>query len=238
MSIINIILFFCVILLTNIIQAITGFAGTLLAMMPSIMLIGADSSKVILNLITLLTCAVIAFKEKKFINWTVIKKVVIFMGLGMLIGIKMYEVIKLENLLYFYGIIIILLALKKLFINAQINLSNILCIITLICAGIIHGMFISGGALLVVYISYMIKEKNEFRATMSCIWVILNSFMMITQIKNNIIGINLLVLTALALIPALLGAALGEKLHEKISKELFMKMTYVLLLFSGVSVFL
>lgn len=40
MTMMNYILFLLVILLTNIIQGITGFAGTILAMPPGLMLVG------------------------------------------------------------------------------------------------------------------------------------------------------------------------------------------------------
>ena len=48
------ILFLIVVFLTNIIQCITGFAGTVLAMPFSIMLVGYDVAKPILNVLGLL----------------------------------------------------------------------------------------------------------------------------------------------------------------------------------------
>lgn len=41
---------------------------------------------------------------------------------------------------------------------------------------IIHGMFVSGGALLVIYATQVLKEKEEFRATVAPVWVVLNFF--------------------------------------------------------------
>ena len=49
------ILFLLVVFLTNIIQGITGFAGTMLAMPPSVMLVGFDTAKPILNALGLLS---------------------------------------------------------------------------------------------------------------------------------------------------------------------------------------
>lgn len=48
-------LFFLIIFLTNIIQGITGFAGTILAMPPSLMLVGYNTAKPILNVLGLLS---------------------------------------------------------------------------------------------------------------------------------------------------------------------------------------
>lgn len=47
--------FFLVILLSNIIQGITGFAGTILAMPPSLMLVGYNTASRMLNVLGLLS---------------------------------------------------------------------------------------------------------------------------------------------------------------------------------------
>ncbi len=51
----NQVLFLLVILLANIIQGITGFAGTILAMPPSLMLVGYAVAKPVLNVLGLLS---------------------------------------------------------------------------------------------------------------------------------------------------------------------------------------
>ena len=43
-------------------------------------------------------------------------------------------------------------------------------------AGIIHGMFVSGGALLVIYAAGALKDKEEFRATIALIWLTIGCY--------------------------------------------------------------
>ena len=43
-------------------------------------------------------------------------------------------------------------------------------------------MFVSGGPLLIGYLSNEIKEKTSFRATISTIWIILNSMILVQDI--------------------------------------------------------
>ena len=50
----NTVLFYIIIFLTNVIQGITGFAGTILAMPPSLILVGYDVAKPILNVLGIL----------------------------------------------------------------------------------------------------------------------------------------------------------------------------------------
>lgn len=96
-------LFLVVVFLANIMQIITGFAGTLLAMPASIMLIGADSAKAILNLIGLVLCLYIVISSYKDINKKQFFKMISIMLLGMYLGIFLYSFITLDSLLFWYG---------------------------------------------------------------------------------------------------------------------------------------
>ena len=62
------ILFLLVVLLANIIQGITGFAGTVLAMPPSVLLVGMDTAKPILNALGLLSGIWVAVTQRKHIK--------------------------------------------------------------------------------------------------------------------------------------------------------------------------
>ena len=62
-------LFYIVVLLTNIIQGITGFAGTILAMPFGIMLVGFDTAKPILNVLGILAGIYVAVFNFRKIRW-------------------------------------------------------------------------------------------------------------------------------------------------------------------------
>ena len=62
------IIFLFVLFVANVIQAITGFAGTVLAMPPSIYLLGMDNAKVVLNVMALLSGLMIAVMSYHHMN--------------------------------------------------------------------------------------------------------------------------------------------------------------------------
>ena len=62
-------LFLFVLFVSNVIQAITGFAGTVLAMPPSVYLLGLDHAKVVLNVMAWLSGLMIAVTGYRHINW-------------------------------------------------------------------------------------------------------------------------------------------------------------------------
>ena len=79
--------FFLVILLSNIIQGITGFAGTILAMPPSLMLVGYNTAKPVLNVLGLLSGIYVFAGHRKHVCWGELKKIVAVMAVGIVGGI-------------------------------------------------------------------------------------------------------------------------------------------------------
>lgn len=228
------IVFIIVVFISNIIQAITGFAGTLLAMPVSIMIIGVYNAKVVLNMMALISCFWIFVQNYKSVNWKEVFKISGFMLIGMIIGIVIFKVVSINILLYIYAVLIILIAIKSLFVKNKVNLPKYSMIVVLIVAGIIHGMFISGGSLLVVYAVSVLRDKDEFRATIAPVWVILNTIMMFEHIKTGLFTEYTLTLTLICLIPLFIATRIGNVLHKKINQQTFLKLTYILLLISGV----
>ena len=229
-------LFLLVLFVSNVIQAITGFAGTVLAMPPSVYLLGLDHAKVVLNVMAWLSGLMIAVTGYRHINWKELLKMSAVMLVGVFAGIQICRIVKSENiLLTIYGIIIVVVALKNLCIHTEKKLPDLILWIVLILAGIIHGMFVSGGALLVIYATQVLKEKEEFRATVAPVWVVLNFFLMVTQFRSGLVGTADIRLICISILPLLIATWLGKKLVCKVSQKVFLNLTYILLLISGVS---
>lgn len=240
----NEILFYIIIFLTNVIQGITGFAGTILAMPPSLILVGYDVAKPILNVLGILAGVYMFLTQRKYVDWMQVKKVVLVMAVGIVAGFF------LKNLLASYdailyralGIFVIFLAIQELWhmsgkdqkpaqtMQGSAGKSMAL----LVGAGIVHGMFVSGGPLLIGYLSRAIKDKTGFRATISTIWIILNSIILVQDIAAGMWTKPLLIMQCVSIPFLVAGMFLGSVLVKKMSQEVFMKLTYLLLFMSGI----
>ena len=99
----------------------------------------------------------------------------------------------------------------------------------------VHGIFVSGGPLLIGYLTKKITDKTAFRATISTVWVFLNSLILFDDIRSGLWTLDLLKIQLISIPFLLAGMFLGGKLYAKMSQQLFMKITYVLLFLSGVS---
>ena len=109
------ILFFLILFGANLIQAITGFAGTLLAMPPSMQLLGVDEAKSVLAVLDQLSCLLIVLTGFRHINWKEFGKMAVLMVAGMFAGMKIFEAFPIQQLLTLYGVMILCIALWKLF---------------------------------------------------------------------------------------------------------------------------
>lgn len=177
---------------SNLLQAITGFAGTLIAMPPTIKLIGVNEAKALLTVIAQATCLMIVVTGFSHINWKEFGKMFVCM--------------------------IIVIVLKKLLFTrtnkvqeadntgeSEKRLPSWFMIIILLAAGIIHGMFVSGGALLVVYASAVLRDKEEFRVTVAMMWLTTGFYMTGTQIMLGNFTLHTIIILVIGLIPAFVG---------------------------------
>lgn len=228
-------IFLAIVFITNIIQGITGFAGTVLAMPVSIFLVGIDSAKVVLNLLGLLASLWIVAVSYKYVKWKEIIIVILLMIAGSVIGITLFSTIALSWLLKVYGMFIALVALKGIFVKGEWNLKEGVLFLVVFVAGIIHGMFVSGGPLLMLYIINKFKDKSSFRANIAVIWIVLNSFLAITHYNSGLITAYNLRLLSMTIVPLFVGVLVGNYLYKRVDQKSFLNLTYVLLLISGIS---
>ena len=227
-------LFMAAVFISNIVQALTGFAGVMLSIPPTILLYGPDMAKAVINVICWLVCALLMFQNRKYINPKELLRIVVFMLVGMAIGIHLYNVVNPQILVPLYGAIIVGAALKSLIFKQSASaLPNWIAIPVLLGAGVIHGMFASGGALLVVYLVATFRDKDSFRANVASVWTILNLVLMFNDYEKGLYNTEFFELLGLGVIPLVIAIYLGNKIHDMINQKMFNRVTYCLLLAAG-----
>ena len=273
---IRIFLFLLVILFANIMQTITGFAGTVLAMPFSIILVGSELSRIVLNILGILASLGVAVLNWKSINWKEVLKICVIMLVGMVGGylILGYVEISKQILLFILAGFVLLFTIigcYTTFVKKNGLETKPAQVVTedgealpqenqeptlfkdpwyktafyytlLVVAGVVHGMYVCGGPLLIIYATKKLKEKDEFRSTLSTTWVILNGVNLIRDIIagnfsviNSMESIAALVMSLVVLIVAI---ALGNILAKRLNKKVFMIITYVLMAISAISLIL
>ena len=237
------ILFYLVILVSNIIQGVTGFAGTILAMPASLKLVGIGTAIPVLNLLGLLSGIYVFAGNRKAVDKKVLSKVVLVMGIAVVAGLFIRRLLSsnVQLLYYILGCIVVVIAvlgLVKTFGNGgEKSPGEPLLNVLLVAAGIVHGMYVCGGPLLIAYMTKKLPEKSAFRATISTIWIFLNGIIFISHILNGSFTLEVIVSSIISVPFLLLGMYLGSVLYKRMSQSFFVKLTYVLLLVSGGALF-
>lgn len=232
------ILFAAAILIANIIQGLTGFAGSLLAMPPVINIIGLSSAKVAVNTFGLVSSTMLFVKNFRRLEWKEAIKIIILMGLGLGIGIALSIVVEADFLLYIYAAFIILVALKEMFYKGSLDFNDVALIIVVVLAGVFQGLFVSGGPLLIIYISKKIKDSDAHRGTLGLIWIFMNGSMMIQQIMGGQFTQENITNIIIGLPAVFIGVWIGGKLAKMLDRQKFLKIVYILLIISAASLVL
>lgn len=233
------VIFAAAIFVSNIVQALTGFAGVMLSIPPSMLLFGPDMAIAVINALCWGVSVVLAWRNRRYLNLKGVLTIVGFMLAGMAIGVKLYSLVSPQIVGPVYGGIIVAAALKNLLVKpSEKPMSHWLSAVILIGAGIIHGMFASGGALLVVYLAATYHNKYTFRANVAAVWSCLNLVLMFKDFEKGMFNAQAFHLMLIAIIPLLLAVYIGNKIHSRINQRMFNYSTYGLLLLSGAMILL
>lgn len=216
------------------IQAITGFAGNIIAMPAGMATVGMQESVAMLNATGVIGCGLIAVQNWRDINWRELAVMLAVMTPFMFVGIWLDSVLPLSVLSKIYGAVVVVVGIRGLVLKRQRFMPKWVLAILLVLAGLIQGMFVSGGAILAIYALQRLQDKDEFRATLSCIWTVLNFVYAALQCAQGHYTFDCLVMIAIAIPLLLIGIWLGNKLQKRISQTTFTKVTYVVLSVIGV----
>lgn len=217
----------------NLIQTIGACAGSMLAMPFAIALLGADSARVVINAVVLVSLLYPLLRCYRDINWKEVVKIGIFMTIGVICAQPLIDVLYQPEILVLYSLLVIGAAVRNFFQKKVVTLPPLLDYLVLLAAGLIHGAFLSGGALLILYAMSHLRDKQEQRGTLSLIWLILNSYMLVLFTRQGLYAGTNLRLVLIGLIPATIGVLLGDRLQKRLEGERFRFFTNCMVLLAG-----
>ena len=235
-------LFGIVVLMTHFVEGITGFGSTALALPFCIMLVGVKTAVPVLIVLRLILSSCIVFIDYKNIVWKSYLKIISIVGLGLPLGMIIFTYLPEEILMKILGVFMILVAARGIYFSFNEKaivreVGNRALDLMLFLGGVIHGAFSAGGPLVAIYATQSLKDKGSFRATLSALWVTLNSILAIKiALSGNLLdgGVKYLGWS----VPFLLaGMLLGNLAHNRIDEEFFEKVVYIVLLVAGLFMF-
>jgi uncharacterized membrane protein YfcA len=165
------------------------------------------------------------------------RRVAPFMGLGLPFGLLLFRSLGSARLTLALGVFVVILAAVELLRRGGKAggppPGKLVGPLLLVAAGVIHGMFATGGPLAVYVVGRELRDKARFRATLSALWLALNVVLVATYAASGKLGGSTLLVSA-ALAPGLAGGlVVGEWAHRRVPEHVFERLVFALLLCAG-----
>lgn len=225
------------------VEAVTGFGSIVIALSLGALLLPIDLMLPVLVPLNICMTGYLAIRHRHAIHWpTLLKMILPMMAVGTLLGYGLKPWLGDAHMRSLFALLVIWFAGRELYRHWRSTSNNaqhskLWTRGWMLLAGVTHGLFASGGPLLVYALSGVQLDKARFRATLISVWFTLNSLLTV------IFAIDGSLVTALpriaVLLPVLIiGVLLGEWLHSRISEQRFRLAVFLLLLITGFSLFL
>ncbi len=227
-----------VIAVANSLGTLTGFGGVSLSMPFLIPMIGVDTAKNLLLISGLVQPIYLAVILRRHVNWKVVKTIFLSCVFTVPAGLLLYNhlpdrilLLILSFMMMFSGVT----GLMKLR-NFDLNISSrgwLLFILTI--GGVIQGALLSG-ALLAIYASNFISDKDEFRATMSFVFSVTNIFILIIKFVERSMPNEIFTMSAYILPFLIAGVFSANIAAGRISQRAFAYLINIMMLLGGAAV--
>ena len=223
-------------------QAMSGFGSTILALSLGVRLYPIEILLPVLVPLDLLVNLYIVTRHHRYIHHSLLfRKILPAMGFGLVVGIIIFHLIQGSILKKIFGLLVILLAVRELLglLRHEIHhniFSDIKSNIYIAGAGLIHGIYASGGPLLIYALGKLNLTKSVFRSTLAAVWLIFSVFLMVSYIVAGTFTLVSLEYIAILLPVIITGIWLGECLHHRINEATFKIFVFAVLLLAGVSI--
>jgi len=214
-------------------QAMTGFGSIVVALTVGSLFFPIRTILPVLVALNIPLCLWILYKKHSEIDVRfLLLRILPLMGMGVIVGVLLDEQLEGPILRRMFGVLILGFSLRELYLlffkkeqmkadETQTHASSVIGSFWILIAGVIHGIYASGGPPLVHALSRMSMTRQAFRATLTAVWLILNGALLGLYFANGRFAGEesrqfLLLLPA---IPLALRA--GEWLHGRVSERSF-----------------
>lgn len=231
-----------VVALAHTIETVTGFGATVFALAVGSLMWPLQPLIASLVVLGWLQSAWIVARHMRCVRWRfLMARILPLAGVGLAVGRTLYGSLPTDHLETWLGVFVVGAGVVRLWREgrgeAQQGLGRgwkavLARVLIPLFGGVIHGLFASGGPVIVILTAIEVPDKGEFRATMSALWLLLNSGMIAWSLGSG--SLSDAWPLALVLVPGLIGGIVfGERIHGRIEPRRFRMAVQVVLIAVG-----
>jgi uncharacterized membrane protein YfcA len=226
-----------VVLLALLVEACAGFGATVVTVALGALILPIPAVLAAFVPVNLILSLYLVARERAWVDRAVLlRRVLPWMGAGFAVGVGVYQRASGARWLpALFGAFVVVLSAISLWglrpsARASPRLPAAPC---LLAAGVVHGVFATGGPLVVYAAEGLLPDKRAFRATLAAVWLPFHGLLLASYGASGALGAASLRRSAL-LLPALaLGLPLGQWAHRRLPEARFRVGVYALLLVAG-----
>lgn len=232
-----------IVVLANVVEATTGFGSTILAVTFGSMLMPIEELVPLLVPLNIVLSTIITLRHPRGIDTGALwRQILPVAGAGLFLGLAVFHLSHGRTLKLLFGLFVMGLALFELWRRRRAGELEALgpraASIWLFVGGQVHGLYASGGPMLVYFASRNLADKHQFRSTLSALWLVLSLAMAANHIMSGLLD-DVVMRESMLLLPAVaVGVVAGEWLHIRVNERRFRLITLVLLVAAGLAVVL
>lgn len=222
------------------IKGLCGFANTLV--FTSILSFGVANANIspIDLLLGYPTNLILTWKNRRRLAPKVYLPLAALVLAGSIPGAFLLKHVDARAVKVLFGVVVAALGVEMFsreYSKKRLRSSRIVLAIIGVTAGVLCGLF-GVGALLAAYVSRVTEDGGSFKANISAVFIVDNTFRIVLYSVLGLLTFDTLK-TALLLLPfALAGLFLGMKCSSRMNESLVKKITSILLVLSGISLIL
>ncbi|HET9992413.1 MAG TPA: TSUP family transporter [Kofleriaceae bacterium] len=213
-----------------------GFGGTVLAVSVGAQLVPLDVLLPAYVIVNLVLSSWLLGRGRDAIAWRVLgREVAPPVAAGAAVGLALFHLPGQGWLILAFSAFVIGLAVFQLVRPAAGDLARAPRIALLVLGGIAHGLFGTGGPMIVYVVRRRLPDKRAFRATLAVLWLVLNIALVVNFASAGLYVApvaNVVIVLAVTILP---GLVLGDLIHHKLDAQRFERAVWLLLLAAGLA---
>lgn len=211
-----------------------GFGGTVLAASIGAQVVSLDLLLPAFVPLNMVLSAYLLVRGFSAVSWRMLAtEVAPAVGVGAAIGLVLFHLPAKNLLSLAFAVFVIALATMQLTRPAGAPLGPITKTGLLGLGGIAHGLFGTGGPMIVYVVRRTLIDKRAFRASLAVLWLTLNIALLANYAGSGLYDrrtVEVGGVLALAIVP---GLWIGERVHRKLDAARFERVVWVVLLLAG-----
>lgn len=211
-------------LLSAIIQGITGFGFSLLAIPVMSLFILPQELMPISLLFSMIINLYVLFHSKQKGSWVKIKWIFLSAIITIPFGTYLLLILSADQLRFFMGIFIFIIGILFLFgFKKTIKREREMMIPIGLISGLLNGAITMSGPPVILFLVNQNRSKLEFRSHLSLYFLLVNLVTLPVYLYHGLFTSHTVITTAIFLPSLLIGVFLGGWLSHKLPDEIFRK---------------